>query len=133
MQDGHEPRMTTGPGSFNNKTPWIIMPFGSRAMDAVRTRKLPSFPDSKPGVKWPLASGVYGRRAEQGAENQDLRAGVEGEEQVFSHPQFSLLHAGPVLGRPAWGPRDGLPCPCFRGVPSHGLKPLELTTAYGKC
>lgn len=113
MQNGHEPRMTVGPSNIN-KALWIKTPLGSQATDTVRTRKLPLFPDSKSEVtragpipclalKWPLASGVCGRRAEEGAESQEPQAAVEGEEQILAYSQLSLLHAVPVLGRPAWG------------------------------
>lgn len=112
MQDGHEPRMTVGPSNIN-KALWIKIPLGFQVTDTVRTRKLSFFPDKSEvtgaspipclALKWPLASGVCGRRAEEGAEYQELQAGVEGEEQILAYSQLSLLHAVPMLGRPAWG------------------------------
>lgn len=133
MQDGHEPRMTTGPGSFNNKAPWIIMPFGSRAMDAVRTRKLPFSLTPSQESSGPWQVGCMG--GEQRKAQRTGMSGLEWRERSKYSPTLNSAYTMPALcwaGLPG-APRDGLPCPCSQGVSSHGHKPLELTTAYGKC
>lgn len=42
MQDGNEPRIPEALEASATRPPWIKMPLGSQAMNAVRTRKSPS-------------------------------------------------------------------------------------------
>lgn len=64
-----------GPWQYQQQGPGIKTSLSFRAMGGVRTRKLPFSPPGVTGgqsitllsLQWPLASGVCGRRAEEGA------------------------------------------------------------------
>ena len=79
-------------------------------MNAVRTRNLPFFPDSKPGV----------------AGGQPPSCSPLGKWDLWEESR----KRGMVVGTPGWG---GESFNSAYSMPVMDTKPLKLTAAYGKC